>query len=94
MLLKFLIILFQFINAIEEIYFALINILGIILIYDFIKFRPFVDKSICLLYGAFAIIVEYSAILVTILNLTDILDNSNVLFTLLLPLPILFGFGS
>ena len=93
-MLKFFIILFSYLDTVEEIYYVLIHLLGLTLIYDFIKFRPFVDKSICLLYGAFVIIVEFSAILVTVLNLTNILKNSNFLFTLLLPLPLLIAFGS
>ena len=94
LLFKFLIILFSYLDTIEELYYALLNILGVTLIYDFIKFRPFVDKSVCLLYGAFAIIIELSAILATIYNLTDILKNANFLFTLLLPLPLIICFGS
>ena len=93
-ILKFFTVLFFYLDTIEEIYYGLINILGIILIYDFIKLRPYVNKSICLLYGAFAIIIEFSTILVTIFKFTDILKNGNFLFTLLLPLPLIIGFGS
>ena len=59
--------------------------------YDFMKFLPYFNKSICVAYGALSLTFEYTAALLSFFEFTTVIKSDNLFFTWISIFPLCFG---
>ena len=64
------------------------------MIYDFMKFLPYFKKSICIYYGALSLTFEYTALLFSFFEFTNIIKSDNLFFTWISIWPICYGLST